>query len=193
LNTIITETTDNGEVPIDIYSKLADDRILFISDYVDDKLATDITSTLLLKDIENPDGKISLFINSEGGDIRSVFMIYDMLQLLQCEIETVCIGSAMNEAALLLAAGSKGSRLATQNAAICISQLVQEKYYRANLADAKSIHKRIEADNHNFMKALAKNIGKKTDDLKIKFKDKVFMSANEAKTFGIIDDIVGVK
>lgn len=193
LNTLITETTDHGEVPIDIYTKLADNRILFVSDYVDDKLASDITATLLLKDAENQEEEISLFINSEGGDIRSVFMIYDMLQLLECEIKTVCTGAAMNEVALLLAAGSPGKRFATQNAVICLSQLVQEKYYRANLADAKSVVGRIDKDNKNFMKAIAKKTGKKVADVTAKFERKVFMNPKEAKTYGIIDEIIGTK
>lgn len=193
MNTLITETTERGEVPIDIYAKLADNRILFVSDYVDDKLASDITATLLLKDAEDPDAEISLFINSEGGDIRSVFMIYDMLQLLQCDIKTVCTGSAMNETALLLVAGSPGKRFATQNAAIALSQLVQEKYYRANLADAKSIVGRIDRDNKNFMKAIAKKTGQKVADVISKFDRQVFLSPKEAKAYGIIDEIIGVK
>lgn len=178
---------------MDIYTKLANDRILFVYDYVDDKLATDITATLLLKDCEDPEAKISLFINSEGGDIRSVFMIYDMLQLLNCEVETVCVGAAMHEVVLLLVAGTPGKRYATKNAVICPSQLVQEKYYRANLADAKSVLERIQKDNNNYMSALAKKIDKKVADVKVKFENKNFMSAKQAKTYGIIDEIIGVK
>ncbi len=98
----------------------------------------------------------------------------------------------MNEVVLLLAAGTPGLRYATKNSVICPSQLVQEKYYRATLTDAKSIQKRIEQDNHNFLKALAKKTGHKVAEVKAKFRDKVFMSAADAKKFGIIDEILGV-
>lgn len=196
MNTIITETTDQGEVPIDIYSKLANDRVLFIYDYVDDKLATDITATLMLKDAELEEGeekseKITLLINSEGGDIRSVFMIYDMMQILSCEFETICVGAAMNEVVLLLAAGTAGMRRATKHAVIAPSQLVQEQYYRANITDAKSVVERIHRDNKNLMTCLAKKLGKKAADVATKFERKVFMSSKQAKAYGIIDAIIG--
>lgn len=191
MNTLITETNEHGEeIPIDIFTKLSNDRILFISDYVDDRLATDITATLLLKDCESNE-KITLMINTEGGDIRSVFMIFDMMQLLACDIETICVGSCMNEAVLLLAAGTKGQRRATKNAVICVSQLAQEKYYRANLEDAKSVVSRISMDNKNFMGALAKKVGKKTAELLSKFEKKVFMNAKQAKAYDLVDEIIG--
>jgi ATP-dependent Clp protease, protease subunit len=194
LNTLITEMTEHGEMPIDIFTKLAKDRILFISDYIDDRTAADITATLLLKNYEeNSDEKLSLFINSEGGNIHSVFAIYDMMQLMTCPLETICVGSAMNEIVLLLAAGDKGSRFATPNAVICCSQLMQEKYYRADLLDAQSITKRVHNDNKQFLTALAKKIGKKVPELSVKLKQKVFMNAKQAKSFGIVDHIMGAK
>jgi ATP-dependent Clp protease, protease subunit len=183
--------TEHGEMPIDIFTKLAKDRILFLSDYIDDRIAGDIVATLLLKNYEDSDEKLSLFINSEGGDIRSIFAIYDMMQLMTCPLETVCVGSAMNEVVLLLAAGDKGSRFATPNAVICCSQLMQEKYYRANLVDAKSITARIHNDNKRFLTALAKKIGKKLPEVSTKLEQKTFMNAKQAKSFGIIDQIMG--
>jgi ATP-dependent Clp protease, protease subunit len=185
--------TEHGEMPIDIFTKLAKDRILFISDYVDNRAAADITATLLLKNNEDSEEKLSLFISSEGGDIRSVFMIYDMMQLMNCPLETVCVGSAMNEVVLLLAAGDAGLRYATANADICCSQLMQEKYYRADLLDAKSITKRIHDDNKRFLTALAAKVGKKLPEVSAALEQKVFMNAKQAKTFGIIDQVIGGK
>lgn len=193
MNTVITEITEHGEIPIDIFTKLAQDRILFISDYIDDRMAADITATLLLKNYEDSEEKLSLFINSEGADIHSVFMIFDMMQLMTCPLETICVGSAMNEVVLLLAAGDKGSRYATPNSVICCSQLMQEKYYRADLLDAKSITERIHNDNKRFLAALAKKIGKKVPEVSTKLKQKTFMNAKQAKSFGIIDQVMGVK
>lgn len=191
MNTLVSETTEHGDIPIDIYTKLANNRILFISDEVNDKVAADITATLLLKDGEDPDKKISIFINSEGGDIRCVFMIYDMMQLLQCPIETICVGSAMNEVVLLLAAGTPGMRYASQNAVICPSQLVQEKYYYANLIDAKSLLERIQKDNKNLMTALAKKTNKKMTEVMMDFERKKFLSPKQAKNYGIVDNVIG--
>ena len=193
MNTLITETTENGEIATDIYTKMADDRMLFITNHIDDQLASDIAATLLLKDYESGN-KITLFINSEGAtDIRNVFTIYDTMQLIECPIETICVGSAMNETALILAAGSKGMRFATPNAVICLAQLAQEKYYRATLEDAKGVVERIHKDNKAFIGAIAKKTGNKVADVMAKAKDKWFMSAKQAKTFGLIDGILGAK
>lgn len=126
MNTLITEETEHGELPISIYTKLANNRVLFLYDVVGDNLAVDITASLLLMDSDDVTKKITLFINSEGGDIRNIFMIYDMMQLLQSPIETVCVGSAINEVVLLLASGTPGMRHATQNACIVASQLVRK-------------------------------------------------------------------
>src|SRR5947208_340183 len=97
-------------MPIDVFSKLANDRILFISDMLSDHLASDIVATLILKDSESSSEKITIFINSQGGDIRNALMICDMMRLLESPIETVCIGAASDEAAIILASGTPGMR-----------------------------------------------------------------------------------
>lgn len=182
-----------GPLPVDIYSKLANDRILFIYDHIDDKLATDIVATLLLKNGEDDKEKITLIINSEGGDIRNIFMIYDMMQLISSPIETICVGSAINEAALLLASGTPGMRRATKNSAICVSQLVQEKYQYADLTDAKGVLDRIQKDNKSYMTIFAKKTNKKISQVLSDFERKKFMTAKQAKSYGIIDSIIGAK
>lgn len=193
MNILVNETTEHGSSPVDIYTRLADHRILFIYDTVDDKLASDIAATLLLKDGEDPASKITLFINSEGGDIRNIFMLYDLMQVVRCPIETICVGSAMNESILLLAAGTKGMRFATQNAAICASQLIQEKYYLGDLVDAASVLDRLKKDNRNLMSALAKLTDKKLTEVMADFDKKRFFTAKQAKTYGLIDAVIGGK
>src|SRR5277367_5288611 len=106
MNTLVLEQTDQGEVPVDVYQKLSGDRILFLTDYLDDTLASDIVATLLLKDSEDSEKKITLFINCHGGDIRNAFMVYDFMSMIHAPIETVCIGAAMDEAIILLAGGT---------------------------------------------------------------------------------------
>ena len=118
MNTIIYEETEHGEIPADVYQKLSDNRILFVTGEISGMLASDITATLLLKDQEDPTKKITLFINSPGGDIRNVFMIYDMIKMISAPVETVCVGEAFNEAVVLLVAGQRGLRFATSRSLI---------------------------------------------------------------------------
>src|SRR5271170_1185233 len=103
---------------MDVYQKLAADRILFVCGDISDELATDIIATLLLKDSEDSEKKITLFINSHGGDIRNAYMIYDVMTMIQAPVETVCIGAAIDEALVLLAGGTPGMRFATKHAVI---------------------------------------------------------------------------
>jgi len=189
MNTIITETTENGIVAVDIFSKLANERVFFINGYIDDKMAADICASLLLKDVMDSDKKISIFINAEKGDIRAVFMIYDTLKVLASPIETICLGMAMDETVLLLAAGTKGMRYATENSMIGVSQLIHDKSYYSNLTDAKSVLDRSIQDNKDFMKALAKLTGRKLSDISKQLSKKQFLTAKQALKYGLIDAI----
>lgn len=196
MNTIITETTDAGEMPVDIYQKLANDRILFINDYIDDRLATDIVASLMLKDSEDQDSKITLFINSPGGSIRNVFMIYDMMSLVQAPIETVCLGSAMDEVAMLLVAGTHGMRLATKNSVISVGQLIHDSMSYSDLTDAKSILDLSVSDNKKMLDVFAKNTGMSLKQVTSDFQRTVFMNCFQAMKYGqygIIDKVVSFK
>ncbi len=190
MNIIITEETEHGDIPIDIYSKLAGDRILFINDRVDDKLATDIMATLMLKDSEDSDQKISLFINSEGGDLRSIFMIYDVMKIVQSPIETFCVGEAFDEVVLLLAAGTPGMRHATENSIICASQLLSNGTMFSDISDAFILMDRLKRDNKNFINALAKCTKKPIKKVMDDLERKKFFSAKQAVQYGFIDSIV---
>lgn len=184
------EETEHGEMPIDVYQKLVDNRILFLFDTIDDKLASNITATLLLKDYEDPKSKITLFINSDGGDIRNVFMIYDMMQIVEAPIETICIGSAQNEAALLLAAGAPGMRLATKHAIIGVGQLVHEWMSFSDLTDAKQILDLSAKDNKRMMDIIGKACGKSAKEITADLERKIFMSSSQAVKYGLIDKVI---
>lgn len=198
MNTIITETTEHGEVPIDIYQKLSNDRILFLTDFIDDKVATDIAATLLLKDAEvsnkvnedTEDNKITLFINSEGGDIRAVFMIYDVMQIISCPIEVVCFGSAMNEAAILLVGGTDGMRYATKNSIIAVGQLISQWAKRSNLVDAEKTLTQVTRDNKRMMEIFSKHSGKKLTQITKDFDRIVFLEPTKALKYGFIDHVI---
>jgi len=190
LNTIITETTEHGEVPIDIYQKLSNDRILFLTDFIDDKVATDISATLLLKDAENPNAKITIFINSEGGDIRAVFMIYDTMNMISSEIEVICFGSAMNESVILLVGGSPGKRYATKNSIIAVGQLIAQWAKKSNMVDATKTLNQVTKDNKRMMEILAKHSNKKITQIIKDFDRIVFLEPAKAAKYGFIDGII---
>jgi ATP-dependent Clp protease protease subunit len=191
LNSLILESTEHGEVPVDIYQKLSNDRILFIcGNYIDDKISTDIVATLLLKDSEDSESKITLFINAEGGDIRDVLMIYDMMNLIRSPIETVCIGSSFNETSILLTSGTKGMRFATKNAVISVSQLTSEAMNISTLFTAKSILDRSIQDHKRMMDIIAKGCDKSVKDVMKDFERETFMTSAQAVKYGLIDKVI---
>jgi ATP-dependent Clp protease, protease subunit len=190
MNTLVLEQTDQGEMPVDVYQKLSGDRILFLTDYLDDTLASDIVATLLLKDSEDSEKKITLFINCHGGDIRNAFMIYDMMSMIHAPIETVCIGAAMDEAIILLAGGTPGMRLATQHAILSATQLVQSFHMHTDLPGAKALFEQEKIDNQRLMEILAKTTKKTISQVKKDFDRREFFSAKTALKYGFIDKIV---
>ncbi len=190
MNTLVLEETELGPQPMDVYQKLANDRILFICNTLTDELATDIVATLLLKDAENSEPKITLFINSEGGDIRNALMIYDVMQMIEAPVETICIGEATDEAALILMGGEKGMRFATKNSCISVTQLTHDWAMRADLTDAKSILEQSIVDNKRIMEILSKSSGKTVKQVSVDYDRRVYMNPKEALKYGFLDGIV---
>jgi ATP-dependent Clp protease protease subunit len=179
-----------GEMPIDVYQKLANDRILFICNHIDDAIATDIVATLLLKDSEDSENKITLFINSDGGDIRNTLMICDIMNMIEAPIETVCIGSAMDEASIILASGTPGCRFATKNSVISVSQLVADWIRVSDLTEAKNTLDLVAGDNKKMMDIIAKTTNKSIKQVMADFERRVFMSATQAVKYGLIDKVI---
>jgi ATP-dependent Clp protease, protease subunit len=190
VNTLVLEQNEHGEVPMDVYQKMAHDRILFITDYITDDVATDLIATLLLKDHEDPEKKITLFINSPGGDIRNTFMIYDVMSMIHAPIETVCAGAAMDESALIFMGGTKGMRLATKNSIFSVSQLINPWHMHTNLTDAKNLMEQFNIDNNRLMDIVSKASGKTVKQVKNDFDRRVFFTAAKAQKYGLVDKIV---
>lgn len=186
---IILENVGGDVVPVDVYQKLSDNRILFLTGFLSDELANDLTATLLLKDAESQD-EITLFINSDGGDVRNVLTLFDTMQIIQSPIKTVCIGGVSNEVVLLLAAGSPGLRFATKNSIISPSYLFHDRTYMTNLFDAKTMLNQFNIDNKVVLDNLAKCCKKKSAEVFKDFERKKFFNANQAKKYGIIDKII---
>lgn len=193
MNTLILEQTENGDIPVDVYAKLSQDRILFLSEELHDELATDMVATLLLKDSEDPDRKITLFINSHGGDIRNAFMIYDVMTMIQAPVETVCIGAAFDEAVILLSGGTPGLRFATKHAVIAASQLMPGLHMHTDLPGASELLKQHKMDNDRLMDILSKTTGMPIKQVREDFDRRVFMNAKQALKYGkygFFDNIV---
>lgn len=193
LNTIITEMTEQGEIPIDVYQKLASSRILFINSDIDDKLASDLVATLLVLDSENPGEKISLFLNTRGGSIRNVLMIYDVMKMLQSPIETICAGSVCEEAIVLLCSGTPGLRFATKNSFFSVSQLENQHFSVGDLTDAKKLLEIHSINNKNMMEIIAKNTHKSFKQVLSDFERKVFFTPQQAVQYGLIDQVITCK
>ena len=190
MNTIILEKMGNIEdVRVDVFARLLQNRVIFIDDLLTDKAAVDTLAALFYLDKENQN-KISIFINAEDGDIRNVFTIYDGMQLLSSPLETFCVGTAMREAVLLLAAGTKGHRLVTKNADVCLSQVTAQSMGHSDLTNTKISHSKIIRDNEAFLKALSKHTGKTLNQLKKDTERQFFMTATEAVKYGIADKVV---
>lgn len=193
MNTLVLEEHGEHEVVVNVYQKLADNRILFIDNYIDDRIAVDITAALLMKDVQDPVNKISIFLNAYGGSVRSVFMIYDMMKIIRAPLEVICMGAAMSEAVLILAAGTPGMRYATPNAMICPNQLAYGGSHYSDLTDAEITMSQIKLDNKKFIDALAKNVGKPAKEVMKDLDRRQYFTPQQSKNYGIIDGIVKVK
>lgn len=190
MNTIILEKMASvDEMRVDVFSRLLQNRIIFIDDLINDRTTADVIATLLFLD-KDSSSKITIFINADGGDIRNVFAIYDAIQLANSTIETFCVGAGMREAVLLLAAGTKGHRIIAKNADICISQVMAQSMNHSDLTNTKISHDKILKDNESFLKELSKNIGKPLKILKRDIERQKFMTAAEAVKYGVADKVV---
>ena len=185
---IVVEQTSRGERSYDIYSRLLKDRIVFIGNPIDDDIANLVTAQLLFLEAEDPDKDVNLYINSPGGFVTAGMAIYDTMQFIKPQVATVCIGQASSMAALLLAGGAAGKRTALPNARILIHQPMGGAKGQATEIEihAKEILRMREELN----KILAKHTGQPLSRIAADSERDFFMSASDAKAYGIIDTVV---
>lgn len=184
---MVIESSSRGERAYDIYSRLLRERIIFLGDAIEDHLANLIIAQLLFLDAEDPERDISLYINSPGGVVTSGLAIYDTMQYLRAPVSTICIGMAASMASVLLAAGAKGKRYALPNSRIMIHQ--GSAGFRGNTPDVFIQVKELEELNKRLNRILAKHTGQ-TEERIAKDTDRdYFMSAEQAKAYGIIDEV----
>jgi ATP-dependent Clp protease protease subunit len=187
----VVEQTNRGERAFDLYSRLLKENIIFLATPIDDTIANLVVAQLLHLESEDADKDISLYINSPGGDITALFAIYDTMQYIKPDVTTLCFGQAASAAAVLLAAGKKGKRLALPRARIIIHQPYGQAIGQA--ADIELAAKEIERMRTMLEEMLADHTGQPTDKIHRDTDRDFVMSAEEAKAYGIIDEVLNVR
>ena len=185
---VVVEQTGRGERSYDIYSKLLKDRIIFLGDEVNDATAGLIVAQLLFLESEDPDKDIHLYINSPGGSITAGMAIYDTMQYIKPDVSTICIGMAASMGAFLLAAGAKGKRLALPNSEIMIHQPLGGT--RGQATDIEIHAKRILKMKDTLNQILSERTGQPLEKIQMDTERDNFMSADEAKEYGLIDEVI---
>lgn len=184
----VIEQTGRGERAYDIFSRLLNDRIIMLSDEVNDATASIVVAQLLFLEGQDPDKDISLYINSPGGSITAGMAIYDTMQYIKCDVSTICIGMAASMGAFLLAAGAKGKRYALPNSEVMIHQPLGGMQGQAT--DIKIHADRIIRMKNTLNTILAERTGKPLDVIERDTERDNFMTAEEAKAYGLIDDVM---
>ena len=184
----VVEQTSRGERSYDIFSRLLNDRIIMLSEEVNDTTASLIVAQLLYLESQDPDKDIQFYINSPGGSVTAGMAIYDTMQYIKCDVSTICIGMAASMGAFLLSAGTKGRRLALPNAEIMIHQ--PSAGTQGQITDMAIHLKRLETIKKRMNQILADNTGRSVEEVTAACERDNFMSAEEAKEFGLVDQVI---
>jgi ATP-dependent Clp protease protease subunit len=184
---MVIETTGRGERAYDIYSRLLKDRIVFVGTPVDDPIANLIIAQLLFLEAEDPDKDIFLYVNSPGGSVTAGLAIYDTMQYIKPDVNTTCVGMAASMGAVLLAAGAKGKRAALKNSKIMIHQ--PWGGFQGAASDIEIHAKEILKTKEQMNNILAKHTGQPLDRIVADTDRDFFMTAEEAKAYGLVDEV----
>ena len=184
----VVEQTSRGERSYDIFSRLLNDRIIFLSEEVNDVTASLIVAQLLYLEAQDPDKDIQFYINSPGGSVTAGMAIFDTMRYIKCDVATICVGMAASMGAFLLAAGTKGKRMALPNAEIMIHQ--PSAGTQGQITDMAIHLKRLETIKSRMNQILSENTGKPLDVVTAACERDNFMSAEEALAFGLIDQVI---
>jgi ATP-dependent Clp protease protease subunit len=187
----VIEKSQFGERAYDIYSRLLRERVIFLGDMIDDNLANIVIAQLLFLEYEDPKKDIKLFINSPGGSVSAAMAIYDTMNYIKPDVQTICVGLAASAAAVLLSSGAKGKRFALPNAEVMIHQVMGGAEGQASDIAIRAKH--ILRIKEKLNKILSKNTGKSAEQVEKDSDRDYYMTAEEAKKYGIIDDIIHAK
>lgn len=190
MNTIpyVIEQTSRGERSYDIFSRLLNDRIIMLNDQVDNASASLIIAQMLYLESQDPDKDINFYINSPGGSVSAGLAIYDTMKYIKCDVSTICMGMAASMGAFLLAAGTKGKRYALPNAEVMIHQ--PSGGAQGQASDILINAKHIERTRENLNKMLAEATGKPIEEIAVDTDRDYWMTAEEAKEYGIVDKVI---
>lgn len=185
---VVVEQTNRGERSYDIFSRLLEDRIIFLGEEVNDASASLVVAQMLFLEAKDPDKDIQLYINSPGGSVTAGMAIYDTMQYIKCDVSTICIGMAASMGAFLLTAGAKGKRFALPNSEIMIHQPLGGM--QGQTTDIKIHVDRMVKIKENLNKILSERSGQPYDKIVADTERDNFMTAEEAKAYGLIDDVI---
>ena len=185
---VIEQTSRGGERSYDIYSRLLKERIIFLADEVNDQTASLVVAQLLFLESEDPNKDIQLYINSPGGSVTAGMAIYDTMNYIKCDVSTICIGMAASMGAFLLSSGAKGKRLALPNAEVMIHQ--PSGGAKGQATEIQIVAENIFKTKKKLNEILAANTGQTVEKIAEDTERDNFMSAEEAKAYGLIDEIV---
>ncbi|MDD3217995.1 MAG: ATP-dependent Clp endopeptidase proteolytic subunit ClpP [Lachnospiraceae bacterium] len=184
----VIEQTSRGERNYDIYSRLLKERIIFLGEEVNDVTASLVVSQLLFLESEDPGKDIQLYINSPGGSVTAGMAIYDTMHYIKCDVSTICMGMAASMGAFLLAGGTKGKRMALPNAEIMIHQ--PSGGAQGQATEIKIVAEHILKTKHKLNSLLAANTGQPIEVIEVDTERDNYMSADEAKAYGLIDSVI---
>ena len=184
----VVEQTSRGERSYDIFSRLLNDRIIFLSEEVNDATASLVVAQLLYLEAQDPDKDIQFYINSPGGSVTAGMAIYDTIQYIKCDVATICVGMAASMGAFLLSAGTKGKRMALPNAEIMIHQ--PSAGTQGQITDMAIHMKRLQTIKDRMNRILAENCGRDIETVTAACERDNFMTADEALEFGLIDRVL---
>ena len=184
----VVEQTNRGERSYDIFSRLLNDRIIFLGEEVNATTASLVVAQMLYLEAQDPDKDIQLYINSPGGSVTDGMAIYDTMQYVKCDVSTICVGMAASMGAFLLSSGAKGKRLALPNSEIMIHQPMGGM--QGQVTDIKIHAERYLRIKENLNKMLADNTGKPLEIIQLDTERDNFMSAQEAMEYGLIDKVI---
>jgi ATP-dependent Clp protease protease subunit len=185
---MVIEQTSRGERAFDIYSRLLNERIIFLGTPVDDQIANLVVAQLLHLESEEPDKDISLYINSPGGSVYAGLAIYDTIQFIKPDVQTICVGIAMSMGALLLAGGAKGKRMALPNAKILIHQV--SSGFQGQATDIEIQAREVISIKRRLEEIIASHTEQPLDKVSKDMERDYFMTSEEAKDYGIIDTVI---
>lgn len=186
----VVEQTSRGERSYDIFSRLLNDRIIMLSEEVNDTTASLVVAQLLYLESQDPEKDISLYINSPGGSVTAGFAIYDTIKYIKCDVSTICIGLAASMGAFLLSSGTKGKRLALPNAEIMIHQPLISGGLQGQATDIKIRTENLLKTKERLNRILSENTGKSYDEICLDTDRDNFMTADEAQAYGLVDKVI---